>query len=400
VSTLYLMDALGPWAIGPGDTYIPLGPPIQDYFRNNRVDFGKRDWWFVSCSPSEKCVRFCITLEGQTGNRPKTALCYGPETDRWWTETYQEGLSGSTRVEHLGKVRTVVGGSYERLLMLGEPYGDGVSCAGNVSASGSTTLDDTVRSPFTEEMVGYDVVIVHGTGAGQTRTISERTSASRITVDEAWETNPDTTSRYVINYAIRGTATSATSNTLSDSAKTFPANLAGSSVAIIAGTGIDQSNYVVSVSGSQLTLRDNWTTTPAAGSTYLIGAIECTYRSGIMDLPVADKDDDTDRAVELVYEPSDGQQHVDWRLLWDHLLTGDENWLDFTRSGLSTTKGSVNKRIDLDKTRSDLANSPGIERIPFRARASKKIISHRFLSSELHWFQADRDVRLYSLENE
>lgn len=574
VETLYLMDAMGPWAIGGGSAYIPLGPPIQDYFRNNRVDFGKRDWWFVSCSPSEKVVRFCITLEGQTGNRPKTALCYGTEVDKWWTETYQEGLSGSTRVEHLGKVRTVVGGSYERLLMLGEPQGDGVSCAGSVSSAGAATLVDSARSPFTADMVGFDVVIVHGTGAGQTRTISSVSalgtsgdSASKITVsvnwttepdetstytvtypgdtvdgtaaggtaskvygtlgdftsamvggtieitagtgdgqtrtisaigvligfaqsystitvsavfdtapdstseytitypgtasgtaieggtnwlgdsagsfvdamvggtveitggtgvgqtrtisavdtynlatetldtyttltvDENWETAPDATSRYLINYAIRGTVTSATGNTLSDSTKTFPANLAGASVAIIAGTGIDQINYIVSVSGSQLTLRDNWTVTPTAGSTYLIGAIECTYRSGIMELPVEDKEG-TERAVELVYEPSDGQQHVDWRLLWDHLLTGDESWLDFTKAGLAATQGSVNKRLDLNSSRSALASSPGIERIPFRARASNKIISHRFLSSELHWFQADRGVQLYSLENE
>ena len=401
VDTLYLMDALGPWAIGQGDTYVPLGPPIQDYFRDRRVDFGKRDWWFVSCSPSEKVVRFCVTLEGQAGNQPKTALCYGTESDKWWKETYQEGLGGSTRVEHLGKVRTVVGGSYDRLLLLGDANSEGVSCQGAVTAATTTTLSDSTQSPFTNDMEGYEVTIIRGTGSGQVRTIETCESTSQVTVDEAWETTPDTTSRYALPYAIRGTATAADSTSITDSGKTFSAQLAGGTVSILSGTGAGQLRYIKTAAATKLTVTSAWTTTPSTDSVYLVGAIECTYRTGILEIPAVDelkRGEDENRAVELTYEPTTVQQDVDWRLLWDHLLTGDENWLDFSQAGLSTERGGVNKRIDLQSARSSLASAPGMERVSFSARNNRRVQTHRFLSSELHWFAGEEAVKLYNLE--
>ena len=399
--TAFLLDALGPWAIMPGDQFRPLGPAIQDYFRDQRVDFGKTDWWFVSVEPNEQVVRFCVTLEGQTGNQPKTALCYGIATQQWWIETYLDGLGGSTWVKHLGGVRTVVGGSYDRLLMLADAQSDGVSCQGSVTASTNTSLSDSTQSPFTEDMEGYDVTIVHGTGAGQVRTIETYDSTSKVTVDEAWETNPDTTSRYAVHYAIRGTATSADANSISDSTKTFSAQLAGATVAILSGTGSGQLRYLKTASGHDLTVSTAWTTTPSTDSVYLVGAVECQYRGGIVTLPVVDeKKEDAQRVVELMFEPTTTQQTVNWRLLWDHQTEGDEAWFTLQQAGVATSKGSVDRAVNLKRARSTLADAPGVESISFQARASRKAITHRFLSSELQWFQAEERVKLYGLEVE
>jgi hypothetical protein len=50
-----------------------------------------------------------------------------------------------------------------------------------------------------EDTVGKDIVITSGTGLGQLRQIKSYDSSTKVaTVDEAWETNPDATSVYLI----------------------------------------------------------------------------------------------------------------------------------------------------------------------------------------------------------
>ena len=144
----------------------------------------------------------------------------------------------------------------------------------------------------------------------------------------------------------------------------------------------------------------DWTTTPDDTSVYLVGAVECTYRTAISEIPTVDKRDqgDTQRLLELIYSPTTIQQTVDFRLLLDHLTTGDAAWIDYERLGLAVEKDSTDKPIDLQLTRSALGSAPGVEQIPFRLRANKKILTHRFLAGELHWFQGEEEVKLYGLE--
>jgi len=279
-----------------------------------------------------------------------------------------------------------------------------VSCQGSVTAATSTTLSDTTQSPFTDEMVGYDVTIIHGTGAGQIREVLTKASSSQITM-AAWETTPDTTSRYALPYAIRGTATSATADTISDSTKTFSTQLAGATIAILSGTGAGQLRYLKTASASQLTVTVAWTTTPSTDSVYLVGAIECRYRTGIIELPVAEEQTpkqvtETEHGVELTYEPTTTQQTVNWRLLWDHDTTGETAWIDWQRAGLTISRDSVEKAINMKLARSGQSDAPGIEWVPFRARARRRVLTHRFLASELQWFQAEEKVELYGLKVE
>lgn len=68
-----------------------------------------------------------------------------------------------------------------------------------------------------------------------------------------------------------GTATAATANTLSNSAKTWTTNQwANFQVRITAGTGIGQIRVISSNTGTQLTVATNWTTTPDTSSQYVI----------------------------------------------------------------------------------------------------------------------------------
>ena len=68
---------------------------------------------------------------------------------------------------------------------------------GTATGGGSNYLDDTSKSWSADQFNGGKIFIYDGTGEGQIRDISD-TTATRITVSSNWDTNPDSTSRYVI----------------------------------------------------------------------------------------------------------------------------------------------------------------------------------------------------------
>jgi hypothetical protein len=72
-----------------------------------------------------------------------------------------------------------------------------VSDLGTATAGAATTLTDTGRAWTVDLFNGGEVVIYEGTGAGQTRTVSD-TSATILTVSVAWATNPSTDSKYFV----------------------------------------------------------------------------------------------------------------------------------------------------------------------------------------------------------
>ena len=69
--------------------------------------------------------------------------------------------------------------------------------SGQATSGGSTTLTDTNKSWSTNQWQNKWVVIVNGTGSGQSRKISSNTSDT-LTVVTAWTTNPDPNSVYRI----------------------------------------------------------------------------------------------------------------------------------------------------------------------------------------------------------
>ena len=125
------------------------------------------------------------------------------------------------------------------------------------------------------------IVILAGTGVGQTRTIVDYTSSSKIAVvDRDWITNPDNTSEYTIIpddtplVANHGVATAGTSTTITIAATASAINstYANSIIQIMAGTGAGQSQLIDSYNGTTkvVTVCDTWTTTPDNTSVYVI----------------------------------------------------------------------------------------------------------------------------------
>lgn len=69
--------------------------------------------------------------------------------------------------------------------------------AGTASSGASTSLTDSTKAWPTNRWANYVVRILHGTGRGQVRIITSNT-ATALTVQNAWVTNPDNTSVYAI----------------------------------------------------------------------------------------------------------------------------------------------------------------------------------------------------------
>lgn len=64
---------------------------IDDYWREGKIDFSKRDVFYVTASPIERVVRFFYCKVGD-GAYPTRALCYSVATQAWWEETYAQPL--------------------------------------------------------------------------------------------------------------------------------------------------------------------------------------------------------------------------------------------------------------------------------------------------------------------
>jgi len=72
---------------------------------------------------------------------------------------------------------------------------------GTATGGAATTLTDSTRNWTVDMFAAYNVTILSGTGSGQTRIIASNT-ATVLTVNVAWTTNPNATSVYQITESI------------------------------------------------------------------------------------------------------------------------------------------------------------------------------------------------------
>lgn len=149
--------------------------------------------------------------------------------------------------------------------------------ADNGTSTGSnttTTLNDTGKNWVASYWIGGFIQIVSGTGAGQRRRISDNT-ATQVTVERAWTTTPDATSKYCLwksGIAVHGgIASAATSTTLTDSALALGTDeFRGGTITILSGTGSGQSRTITANTATQFTVSPAWTTTPNTTSVYYV----------------------------------------------------------------------------------------------------------------------------------
>jgi hypothetical protein len=162
------------------------------------------------------------------------------------------------------------------------PSGGQVLFSGTATAGAALTLTDSGQAWGTNVLVDRVVKIISGTGSGQVKRINANT-ATVLTVDGNWQTNPDATSAYRIYtmpLATGGMATSGSGTHILDSNAVWATDTwKGYFVEITAGTGSGQTRTVSTNSDTDITVTAAWTTNPDATSVYRI------YRITSVDTP-------------------------------------------------------------------------------------------------------------------
>lgn len=131
---------------------------------------------------------------------------------------------------------------------------------GNVSSATVSTLTDT--SANFPSLVGGSVTITNGTDSGDIQIIASNTS--------------NTITLYGNNLIFNGTATSATTNTLTDTGQPWGVSpIIGGTISITGGTDAGDSLIIIGVTSDQITVAGDWQTIPDNTSTYSIQTSIC-----------------------------------------------------------------------------------------------------------------------------
>ncbi len=154
-----------------------------------------------------------------------------------------------------------------------------VLAAGSVSVVPNSTTFNTTTNLGTiagGDVHGLLVRIVGGTGQGQQRVIKQNTAGS-VTVDKAWDTALDSTSKFEIVGAVlkTGTATAttlATGNTLTDAGASLGGtnSLVGKLIEITSGSGTGTVREITANTGTTITVSSAWNSTIDTSTKYRI----------------------------------------------------------------------------------------------------------------------------------
>lgn len=91
----FIADSSGMYAYD-GAKEEPISVPVDNYWRDNIIDFSKASKFHVSADHARKVVRFHYCQSGDA--EPVRALCFCVATQAWWEEVYPTGATAAVPV--------------------------------------------------------------------------------------------------------------------------------------------------------------------------------------------------------------------------------------------------------------------------------------------------------------
>lgn len=150
---------------------------------------------------------------------------------------------------------------------------------------------------------------------------------------------------------VRGTVSSSAPCSFADASAIFAGSgLVGAPVSIVAGRGKGQQRIVAAVSGTTVTITQPWLVRPDATSTYQLGGIQWSYKTGWFRY--VEDDRNSPRRVEIVFQPLPTPATFDLRLYHDHSEEPDVWSTAYTSdqaAGVASEAGSTDLVCDLTK---------------------------------------------------
>lgn len=101
-----IVDSNGMYAFD-GNNEEAISVPVDNYWREEIIDFSKAEQFHVRADSATKTVRFFYCKS--TDTHPVRALCYCFSTKAWWEETYPTAVTATCRVG-IGARREIVSG--------------------------------------------------------------------------------------------------------------------------------------------------------------------------------------------------------------------------------------------------------------------------------------------------
>jgi hypothetical protein len=104
----FLADSVGMYAFD-GNQEQSISAPVDDYWREAKIDFSKSSKFHVDADHLTRTVRFyyCRTSDQE----PTRALCYCTATQAWWEEVYATAVTATTATPLGGQRRRALGGA-------------------------------------------------------------------------------------------------------------------------------------------------------------------------------------------------------------------------------------------------------------------------------------------------
>lgn len=189
---------------------------------------------------------------------------------------------------------------------------------------------------------------------------------------------------------LRGTVTSSGSRTLTDSTAAFNAELVGSVLKIVEGTGRGQQRIITKVTSTSLTVKQHWSTRPSTDSVYQVSGVSWSFRTG--KLLFSNNNQREVRRLELFWEPTSSSSHMDYQLYPDWSATAyvnKETRKVGSTDGVVTTKGSPHNKIDLTER--------GHVEQEFGGNRPEGVSGEKFISVSAEGVTNDEQLRLLGL---
>lgn len=121
----YLMDDVGVYGFVGSGGLQPISLNIQTYWRQGTIDWTYKHWFFAAADRQLGIVRFFLRFTGDGGGeRPRRALCFSPERNAWWIETYPWDIGHAAHALVAGQVRLLVGSEDDVIYKTNEGFTD------------------------------------------------------------------------------------------------------------------------------------------------------------------------------------------------------------------------------------------------------------------------------------
>lgn len=176
-----------------------VSEPIQDYFREERINWAAERFFFASHNATEEVIRFHVSLGGHY--LPRHALCFHYRHQAWWIEEYALPFGGACVPWMAGFQRCLLSGQYGGHYIQSEEDWDVVRSVGKsdtfrafVDSATLTSITDA-DAVWPRNLTNAPISIVSGRGRGQQNRIVS-VDDQRLNLLTPWRILPDTTSTY------------------------------------------------------------------------------------------------------------------------------------------------------------------------------------------------------------